>query len=199
LDDVQLRVGDRQEATFREGEKYPITTSTYSTGLSTGSSSASSSATINGVSVASLLSQFAGGSSTTIPQISYEDLGVTLKAKPVIEKSGRISMTLDLKIEALSGTSLDGNPVLDSRQFTSGLTVADGESAMMVSNMSRTETTSMTGIPGLSELPGFQIPLQDSLERDESQLVVVVTPHIVRRRTDMSAGPRIPVRGLTAN
>jgi type II secretory pathway component GspD/PulD (secretin) len=198
LDDVQLRVGDRQDATFREGEKYPITTSTYSTGLSTASSAAST-ATINGVSVASLLSQYAGGTSATIPQISYEDLGVTLKAKPVIEKSGRISMALDLKIEALSGTSLDGNPVLESRQFTSGLTVADGESAMMVSNMSRTETTSMTGIPGLSELPGFQIPLQDSLERDDSQLVVVVTPHIVRRRADLMAGPRIPVRGLAEN
>jgi type II secretory pathway component GspD/PulD (secretin) len=198
LDDVQLRIGDRQEATFREGEKYPIVTSTYSTGLSTAASTLSS-ATINGVSVASLLSQYTGGTSTTIPQITYEDLGVTLKAKPAIEKSGRISMTLDLKIEALSGTTLGGNPVLDSRQFTSGLTVADGESAMMVSNMSRTETTSMTGIPGLSELPGFQIPLQDSLERDDSQLVVVVTPHIVRRRTDMTAGPRIPVRALAEN
>jgi general secretion pathway protein D len=198
LDDVQLRVGDHQSATFREGEKYPITTSTYSTGISTAGSTATN-ATINGVSVSSLLSQYTGGTSTTIPQITYEDLGVTLKATPVIEKSGRISMALDLKIEALSGTSLGGNPILDSRQFTSGMTVGDGESAMMVSNMSRTETSAMTGIPGLSELPGFALPLSDTVEHDDSQLVVVVTPHIVRRRTDMIAGPRIPVRGLAEN
>ena len=37
-------------------------------------------------------------------------------------------------------------------------------------------------------------PLQDNLERDSSQLIVVVTPHIVRRRQDLVAGPRIPLQ-----
>jgi general secretion pathway protein D len=198
LDDIQLRVGDRQPATFREGNKYPIVTSTYSSGIST-AAGALGSATINGVSVASLLSQYAGGSSATIPQVTYEDLGITLKATPVIQKSGRINLLLDLKIEALSGNSLAGNPILESRQFATDLTVGDGESAMMVSNVTRNETSAMTGVPGLSELPGFQMPLQDTLERDRNQLVVVVTPHVVRRRSDMIEGPRIPIRGLTAN
>jgi general secretion pathway protein D len=197
LDDVQLRVGDHQAATFREGNKYPITTSTYSSGLSTAASALSGA--INGVPVASLLAQFAGGTSATIPQITYEDLGVTLKATPVIEKSGRINLLLDLKIEALSGSSLDGNPVLESRQFASDLTVADGESALMVSNVTRNESAAMTGLPGLSELPGFQLPLQDAMEKDSNQLVVVVTPHIVRRRSDLVEGPRIPTRALAAN
>ena len=55
LDEIQLRVGDRQSATFRAGSKYPITQSTYST--TAASSSALAGATINGVNVASL-SQF---------------------------------------------------------------------------------------------------------------------------------------------
>ena len=198
LDDVQLRVGDRQPATFREGTKYPITTSTYSTGLST-AASALSGATINGVNVASLLSQYAGGTSTTIPQVTYEDLGVTLDATPVIQKSGRVNLLLKLKIEALAGSSANGIPVLESRQFASDLTVADGESALLVSNVTKNETAAMTGIPGLSELPGFQMPLEDNVERDTSQLVVMVTPHIVRRRSDLVAGPRIPVRTQAAN
>jgi general secretion pathway protein D len=192
LDDVQMRVGNRQSATFREGTKYPITSSTYTTGLST-SSSALSNATINGVSVASLLSQYTGGSSATIPQVTYEDLGVTLKTTPVVEKSGRINLLLDMKIEALSGSTNDGNPILESRQFASDITVADGESAMMVSSVSKTETAAMSGIPGLSELPGFQMPTQVNTEKDTSQLVVLVIPHVVRRRSDMMASPRIPV------
>jgi general secretion pathway protein D len=198
LDDVQLRVGDHQAATFREGEKYPITQSTYSSGLST-ASSALSNATINGVSVSSLLSQYAGGTSATIPQVTYEDLGITLKATPVIEKSNRINLMLDMKIESLSGQSLDGNPVLNSRQFSTDLTIANGESAMLVSNMSKTESAAMTGIPGLSELPGFQLPIDDTRDRDTSQLVVVVTPHIVRRRSNTVAGPRIPMAGSLDN
>lgn len=198
LDDVQMRVGDRQPAVFREGTRYPITSSTYTTGLSTAASLLSN-ATINGVSVASLLSQFAGGTSATIPQVTYEDLGVTLKATPVIQRSGRINLLLDLKIEALTGGSADGIPVLANRQFASDITLADGESALMVSNVTRSESAAMTGIPGLSELPGFQMPTEQNTEKDTGQLVVIVTPHVVRRRSDLLAGPRIAVRDQTAN
>ena len=198
LDDVQQRVGDHQAATFREGTRYPIVSSSYSTGLST-AGSALGNATINGVSVASLLQQYAGGTSATIPQVTYEDLGVTLKATPVIQRSGQISLSIDLKIEALSGSTNDGNPVLNNRQFTSGLTVGDGESVLMVSNVSKTELAAMTGIPGLSELPGFQMPTEDNAQKDSSQLVVLVTPHIVRRPPDLLLGPRIPVPAQAMN
>ena len=198
LDDVQLRVEDHQEAVFREGTRYPIVSSTYSSGLST-AASALSNKTINGVNVASLLSQYAGGSSMTIPQVTYEDLGVTLNATPVILKSGRINLKLNLKIESLSGSTSDGNPILDSRQLASDITVQEGESALMVSSVSKTESAAMSGIPGLSELPGFQIPATENVEKDSSQLVVVVTPHVVRRRSDMVASPRIAYRAHTAN
>jgi Flp pilus assembly secretin CpaC len=198
LDDVQMRVADHQDAVFREGTKYPIVTSTYSSGLST-AASALSNASINGVSVASLLSQYTGGSSVSIPQVTYEDLGVTLDATPAILKSGRINLKLELKIEALSGSTSDGNPILNSRQFKSDITVGDGESALLVSNVSRSETAAMTGIPGLSELPGFQMPIAADVEKDTSQLVMVVTPHVVRRRSDLLASPRIALRVQTAN
>jgi hypothetical protein len=196
FDDVQQRVGDREAATFREGTRYPIVTSSYTTGLSTagGLASAVGNQTINGVSVASLLQQYAGGTSATIPQVTYEDLGVTLKTTPTIQRSGRIALNLDMKIEALSGSTNDGNPILDNREFLSGLTVGDGESVMMTSSISRTETAALTGIPGLSELPGFQMPIEANLEKDDSQLVVVVTPHIVQRPPELLMGPRIPVR-----
>jgi type II secretory pathway component GspD/PulD (secretin) len=187
-----LRVDDGQPAIFREGTRYPITSSTYSTGLSTAASNLGN-ASINGVSVASLLKQYAGGTSTTIPQVTYEDLGVTLDTTPVVERSGRVSLKLNLKVESLTGTSSNGNPILGSRAFASSITVADGESALMVSDMSRTESVALTGIPGLSELPGFQMPIDDNVMKSTTQLVVVVTPHVVRRRSELLAGPRIAV------
>ena len=198
LDDVQMRVADRQTANFREGTRYPITSSTYSSGLST-AASALSNKTINGVNVASLLSQYAGGSSMTIPQVTYEDLGVTLNATPVILKSGQINMKLDLKIESLTGSTSDGNPILGNREFKSDITVREGESVLMVSYVSKTESAAMSGIPGLSELPGFQMPVTQDIQKDTNQLVMVVTPHVVRRRSDLLASPRIAYRGQAAN
>jgi general secretion pathway protein D len=197
LDDVQLRVGDRQPAIFREGSRYPIVSSTYSSGVS-GAASTLGNKTINGVSVASLLSQYSGGSNVSIPQVTYEDLGITLNATPTILKSGRVNLLLDMKIEALSGSTNDGNPILENRSFKSDITVGEGESALMVSNVTKSETAAMSGIPGLSELPGFQMPVTEDVQKNTSQLIIVVTPHIVRRRSDMVASPRIEVPPLAS-
>ncbi len=190
LDNVQLRVGDRQAATFRAGTRYPITTSTYTTGGVTNSASLAG-VTINGVSASSLLNQLTG-TATTIPQIQYEDLGLTLKATPTVQKSGEISMKLDLKVEALAGSSINNIPILASRQFVSDVTVADGETALLFSTVTKSESTAISGLPGLGELPGFQTATADTTkETDSSEIVLLITPHIVRRRSSIVAGPRI--------
>ena len=188
LDCIQLRVGDRQTGNFRVGSRYPITTSTYTSGIS-GSSSALAGITINGVSASTLLNQ---ATSVTIPQIQYEDLGLSLKAIPTVQRSGRISMKLDLKIEALAGSAINNIPILASRQYVSEVTVADGESAMLLSSLSRSESAAVSGLPGIGELPGFQTATADTTtEADSSELVLLITPHIVHRRPNIIAGPRI--------
>ena len=196
LDAVQLRAGDRQTATFRAGTRYPITVGVYSSGLSSAQNSALSGATINGVSVSSLLNQYLGAdsASATIPQIQYEDLGLTLAATPRVQSSGNISVHLDLKIEALTGSSEDNIPILASRRFASDVTVGDGQTALLLSSLSRTESVAISGIPGLGELPGFQgVTSARTGQHDTSELVVLLTPHMVRHRTNPSAGPRIAV------
>lgn len=200
LDDAQLRVRDREKATFREGSRYPVITSTFSTGATGAASSLGNAgnATINGVSVASLISQYAGAA-TTIPQITYEDLGITLDATPVIEKSGRINLQLDLKIEALTGDTVNNIPVLASRDFKSNLTVSEGQSALLSSLVTDSEVSAMSGLPGISELPGFQVPVNQNIRKQTTQLVVVVTPHVVRRRSDLVAGPIISMPTASAD
>ena len=159
-----------------------------SSGIS-GSSSALAGITINGVSASTLLNQ---ATSVTIPQIQYEDLGLTLKAVPTVQRSGRISMKLDLKIEALAGSAINNIPILASRQYVSEVTVADGESAMLLSSLSRSESAAVSGLPGLGELPGFQTATADkTTETDSSELILLITPHIVHRRPNIISGPRI--------
>ena len=191
LEDVQVRVADRQTANFRSGMRYPITTSTYST---PSTSSALSGISVNGQSAASLLAQYLGtNTATTIPQISYEDLGLTLKATPTVQKSGLVSMHLDLKLEALGGTALNGIPVLNSRTLTSDVTVKEGETTLLVSTVSKSEAAAVTGLPGLAELPGFQVPTERNATQASSELVLLITPRVVRHRASALAGPRIAV------
>jgi type II secretory pathway component GspD/PulD (secretin) len=192
LNDIQIRVGDRQPATFRIGERYPITTATYST-ASPAATSALAGISINGVSASSLLNA-AVGSPITIPQIQYEDLGLTLKATPIVQRSGAIKMHIDLKIEALTGGAVNDIPILNSQQFMSDVTVDDGDTAMMVTSLTKSASDSLSGYPGLSELPGFQMATgTTTTASDGSSLILLVTPHVTRRRPNLTAGPRIAI------
>ena len=192
LEDLQLRVGDRQTATFKSGTRYPIQTSLFSD-----VATSSSTATINGVSVSSLISQYLGtsslASSATVPQIQYEDLGLTVKALPHVQRSGGIALHLEVKISALSGASLNGIPVLASREFSSDLTMQDGETALMASNVTESELRAVSGIPGLSELPGFQSTTDKQTDKQHSNLVLLITPHVVRHAHDRAKGPYMPL------
>jgi general secretion pathway protein D len=101
-------------------------------------------------------------------------------------------MKLELKVEALAGTALNNIPILASRQYLSGVTVADGETALLFSTLTKSESQAVSGIPGLGELPGFQTATADTTkETDSSEIVLLITPHIVRRRSSLVAGPRI--------
>ena len=192
LNDIQIRVGDRQPATFRIGQRFPITTATYST-ASPAQTSALAGISINGVSASSLLNA-AVGSPITIPQIQYEDLGLTLKATPIVQRSGAIKMHIELKIEALAGGSVNAIPILNNQQFASDVTVDDGDTAVMVSNLTKSESASISGYPVLADLPGFQTATADkTTTTDSSNLILLITPHVTRRRSNLTAGPRIAI------
>ena len=194
LDDINVRVGDRQTTTLRVGEKYPVTTATYSSGISSSTASALAGTTINGVSASSLLNQYLGAASTaTVPQVQYEDLGITLKATPNVMRGGLIQMAIDLKIEALQGGSLDNIPILTQSSFVSGITLRDGETAVMMSDLSKSESAAISGYPGLGELPGFQETLSDTNKTvDQSELFLMITPRVVRQRNNAIASRVIP-------
>jgi general secretion pathway protein D len=192
VNEMQVRVMDGKPATFRIGERYPITTATYST-ASAAQTSALNGISINGVSAASLLNA-AVGSPITIPQIQYEDLGLTLKATPIVQKSGAIKMHIELKIEALAGSAIDNIPILNNEQFGSDVTVNDGDTALIVNTVSRSEAASLNGLPGIGELPGFQTATAvNTTNVNSSDLLLLITPHVTRRRSNHTAGPRIPI------
>ena len=196
LDQVQLRLDDQAEGTVRSGTRYPITTSSYS-------SISASSVNIPGITTAGLSSVLSGlGISASslstiapIPQVQYEDLGLILKVTPRIDRNDNdnVVLKLDLKIQALQGASLNGLPVLTNRSFTADINLRGGASALVVGDLSRQESNAISGTPGLTELPGFSPLSSTTKEYDVSNLAILVTPHILRRRHGNLTGPLIPL------
>jgi type II secretory pathway component HofQ len=194
LDQVQIRLDDNAEGTIRSGTRYPITTSSYS-------SIAASSVNIPGITSAGLSSVLSGlglsasslSSIPPIPQVQYQDLGLTFKVTPRIERNDDVVLKLDLKIQALQGGSLNGLPVLTNRSYTADIHLRSGASALVVGDLSRQESNAVSGTPGLTELPGFTALSSTTKEYDVSNLAILVTPHLLRRRHNELRGPVIPL------
>ena len=191
LDAVQLRAGDRLPSSFRVGTRYPVVTSTYSSGLPSSVTSAAAGLSVNGTSVSSLLSGL-GLNSISVPQVQFEDLGLTLKTTPKVLRDNSVMLQLDLKLEALGGGTINNIPILNSRALTSSVTIPAGSTALLVSQMSTSETRSLQGLPGLNDLPGFGGTDRNS-QKDTAELLITLTPRVVRRGDLQIVSRPIPV------
>lgn len=184
LDDVQLRLADGEDETIHSGTRYPILQASYSglgasginiPGLSTAGSSSG---------LSSLISSIAG-QATQIPQVQYQDIGLSLKANPKVMRDGDVALTMDMKITSLSGAVSNGNPILNNRSYSGVVTLKNGEGAVLASELDKTEAVALSGTPGLSEIPGLNNVSAKNNQTNYATLLIILTPHLVR-------GPEAP-------
>ncbi|MGA7887274.1 MAG: hypothetical protein WCA44_16155 [Acidobacteriaceae bacterium] len=190
VDEMQLRVQDLEEGTVKVGERYPIMTSNYS-------SLAGSALSIAGISNPGLsstlqnlgvnLSALQAQASEPVPQVQYQDLGLTLVVTPHVLGAQGLSLKFDLKLTSLAGSSYNQVPVLDQREYQAITSLNLGESAVLLTALNRQQSVAVTGIPGLSSLPGFSDLSNSNSNFDYSELAIVITPHIVRLTHQESA------------
>jgi Flp pilus assembly secretin CpaC len=176
LDAVTIRSSNHQAVNFRAGTRYPVVTAIYSTPSLSGLAATAAAA---GISAATIAQYGGAAASASVPQFQFEDLGITLKMTPQIQHNSEVSLTLDMKIEALAGGTINSIPILNNRALTSTITVPAGHTALLATLLNTNEIKSLDGLPGLSELPGFQGTDQD-VEKDSTELLITITPHIVR-------------------
>jgi general secretion pathway protein D len=184
LDAVELRLADGEDETIKSGSRYPILTASYS-GLTTSGVNIAGLTTAGASSgLSSLLSQISGATSQ-IPQVQYQDIGLTLKATPKVMRSGDVALNVDLKITALSGSFSNGNPILNNRSYSGVITLKENEGAVLMSELDKQESLALSGTPGLTEIPGMNNLTSKDVQSDYATLLVVLTPHLVR-------GPKYP-------
>jgi Flp pilus assembly secretin CpaC len=131
--------------------------------------------------------------------VQYQDLGLTLKATPSVMRNSDVALKMDLKIDALSGSSVNGNPILDSRAYQGVVTLKQGEGVVVVSELDEQQTRAISGLPGLSEIPGLNNVSNNNLNKSGSTLVVVLTPHVVRGTQAAGHSPMMRVERTAAH
>lgn len=165
LENLSMRAGQGTDATFHLGERYPIQNASYAP-----------------IYNSPQISQVLGNQSyiAPFPSITYEDLGLNIKAKPTVHGDGSVSLELELQVRSLTGESNNGVPVISNREYKGSVTLKDGEPAFLAGEVSETDTKSMSGIPGLGFIPGLNMAMvSNTKEEDYDELMIAITPHVV--------------------
>lgn len=155
---ARLRASSNQPGVFHVGEKYPIITSGFVGANASGSSLA-----------------FAAP-----PAISFENLGLELKATPHVHGADSVSMSIDASYETLTGQSADGIPVIENNKITTDIRVRNEEWAVVAGLIGETSNKSISGFAGLANIPWIgNLFRQVSTDKETNHFLIGIRPHIL--------------------
>jgi general secretion pathway protein D len=165
----QIRSVDGQKASLKIGEKIPIATGSFQPG-------------IGGVGINPLVNT----------QFQYQDVGVNIDVTPKVHSNGEVTLKIDMDISSQVTTANIGGitqPVIGQKKISNEVRLKEGEVNLLGGMLEDTDTRSLTGIPGLSQIPILKYLFgQTATDHAETETVFVMIPHVVRARdvTDMN-------------
>jgi len=165
INHVQLRASQDKDATFKLGERYPILNASFSP-----------------IANSAAISQVLGNQSyaAPFPSVNYEDIGLTLKAKPVVHNNSDIALELELQFRTLGTTRTNGIPDILNREYKGGMLLKNGEQAAVAGMITKSDEKSLSGLPLFSGIPGFRVMTSQSTKQEEDdELLILITPYVL--------------------
>ncbi len=161
IQNPQIRASDGQEATLKIGERIPIATGSYQTGAAT-----------------------AIVSSLVNTQFQYIDVGVDMTIKPTVHFDRDVTLKSKIEVSATNGNSTIGGitePIITQRSVDHTVRLRDGEANLLGGIMQHQTTYSISGTPGLAELPLIKYLFStQQKEVTDDEIVFLMIPHVVR-------------------
>jgi general secretion pathway protein D len=169
IDDPQIRMVDGQDAKLRIGDRVPVATGSFQAGVGVGATGA--------------------GGSIVNPlvntQFQYLDVGVIVDVTPRIHSDNReVSLKLSVEVSSVTGRQNIGGidqPIISTRKIEHDVRLQDGEVNILGGLIERTNTRSISGWPGFSQIPFLRyFTSQENVETEEQEVLIVVSPRIIR-------------------
>jgi general secretion pathway protein D len=166
----RLRARSREKAHLHVGDKIPTFTTTASANV--------------GVSAA----------------VNYLETGLKVEVEPVVRPGGEVDIAFTLEQSSVVGEASGPNDSLAyqlrTRSASTRFRLADGETQVLAGLLDRKARKTLNAVPGLGDVPLLgEAFRQRNTDDNEVELVVLVTPRIVRA---LQPAPQ-PADGLPAN
>ena len=161
IQNPQIRALDGQKATLKIGDRVPVATGSFQPG-------------IGGVGINPLVNT----------QFQYLDVGVNIDITPKVHQSREVTLKIALDVSAVTSTTNIGGinqPVIGQRKIEHEIRLREGEVNLLGGILEDQQTKSLTGIPGLAQIPFIHWLFgQTNTEHRENEIVFALIPHIVR-------------------
>lgn len=142
-----------------------------------------------------------GGADSTIT-IHYKEYGVRLMLTPTVLDANRIFLKISPEVSELDfnnvvqtgGVSVPG---LRVRRTDTSVALGNGESFVISGLVSRNTLSNVDKFPGLGDLPIIGAFFRSTrFDREDKELLMVVTTHLVRPLAKQAATPPLPGRDI---
>ena len=164
LANPQLRVSEGQTAQARFGDQVPVPVTTF-TAIASG-----------------------GIAQQPITSFEYKNVGVNIDITPRVHQDGEVTLQLKLDISSVGAPGFQSLPTFNSRTVNSTIRLRDGETNLLAGLILDNERHGLTGIPGLASIPFLgRLFARNKDETTQTDIVMTLTPHIVRR-TEIDEG-----------
>jgi type II secretory pathway component GspD/PulD (secretin) len=179
LEHVELLASQNTPALMRIGERYPIVNATFAP-----------------IYNSAAISQVIGNQSYTapFPSFNFEDIGLNLKATPIIHSNAEVSLKVDINIRTLAGQGVNGIPIINNREYIGSISLKNDESGVVAGLLSKADANSLSGWPFLSRVPAvtYGTAVHNKNVNDD-ELLIVITPHIMRMANTAGFAVQLPV------
>ena len=163
IQNPEIRSVDGQPAKLRIGSRVPIATGSFQAGVGVGTTA-----------VNPLVNT----------QFTYLDVGVNVDITPHVHPNREVSMKVDIEVSQVTGQAAIGGiqqPIIGQNKITHDIRLREGEATVLGGLFQQIDSNTLNGIPGLSQIPFLQYLVSDKKkDHQESDVLIVLTPHIVR-------------------
>ncbi|MCF5664489.1 MULTISPECIES: type II and III secretion system protein family protein [Pseudomonas fluorescens group] len=130
--------------------------------------------------------------------IEYKEFGIRLTLTPTVIDRNRITLKVAPEVSELDYSNaviIQGIqvPALTVRRTDTSVSLADGESFVISGLISTNNRSTISKFPGLGDIPILGAFFRDSnISREEKELLMIVTPHLVQPLAANAQLPSLP-------
>ncbi|MDI3358349.1 type II and III secretion system protein family protein [Pseudomonas sp. UYIF39] len=130
--------------------------------------------------------------------IEYKEFGIRLTLTPTVVSHDRITLKVAPEVSELdfsNGVTIGGTtvPAFTIRRTDTSISLADGESFVISGLISTHNISQVSKFPGLGDIPILGAFFRNSsVNREERELLMIVTPHLVQPLAANAQLPSLP-------